>query len=468
MKKIILVFVCLIVFINQTVAQNWTPMLEGVPFSVSTIYGDSIDHLLYTGGGFSLSGSFRVWNGFVWTDLNLPSNAEPISEITRFKDNIYIGGGFNFMDTVLCKGLVKWNGQVWDTVTTQIDDGTLWYGGISGLLSTDSFLYVLGSFDSINHVKSPGIIKYDGANWFAIGDFENSFPGGATADIFSCAAIYNDEIYVGGNYHDSSGHTHRIAKFDGLNWSDVGQGINGPFAGVEDLQVYQSELYVAGTFKKTEGDPGDFIAKWNGTTWSEVGLGMAGLSPTYNNGQVHDLYVYNNELYACGVFHYAGGVPALYVAKWNGSEWCGFGDTLDNVSVSLGSFNDELFMGGGFEVIGTNSIETGDSINHIAKWIGGNYVDTCSIAVSINEVSENDFLFSIFPNPSADQLHLSLKFSQTKEIVATIINLIGEQLLTESLAMTDPVIDISMLSDGIYFLSLQTEKGIVIRKFIKQ
>lgn len=466
--KCLLGIVLLNVLWNSLYAQNWSVLASGVPFTVLSIYGDSSENLLYVGGGYSLDGSFRVWDGFLWSDMNYPSNAEPISEITRFKDNIYIGGGFNFMDTVLCKGLVKWDGQVWDTVTTQVDDGSLWYGGISGLLSTDSFLYVLGSFDSINHVISPGIIKYDGINWFTVGDFENSFPGGATADIFSCAAIYNDEIYVGGNYHDSSGHTHRIAKFDGENWSDVGQGINGSFAGVEDLQVYQGELYAAGTFTKAEGDPGDFIAKWNGSQWSEVGLGMAGLSPTYNNGQVHDLYVYNNELYACGVFHYAGGVPALYVAKWNGSQWCGFGDTLDNVSIALGSFNGELFMGGGFKVIATNSIETGDSINHIAKWIGGNFTDTCGITVGINQIPQYDTSLSVYPNPARDQVHLSYSLALSSKVTLSITNLMGEKVLIEALLTADAVLDISKLPAGVYFICLKKENGSVVRKFIKQ
>lgn len=469
MKKVtIILLISLNGLLNYVVAQNWVSVSDGVPYAVYTIYGDEEGGLLYTGGGYSTQGCLAVYDGTNWNNLNWDSNDWPIYSITKYKDEIYVCGGFEYASGTYCHLIAKWTGVQWDSVTTQIDGGNIFLGGTRGLFATDSFLYLSGTFDYVGNVYSPGIIKYDGTKWIAIGNFEGTFPGGANVNGFNCAAIYNNELYVGGDYEDSTGYTERIAKFDGVNWSNVGQGINGGFAGVVDLQVYKNELYAAGTFTKAEGDPGDFIAKWNGSQWSEVGLGMAGLSPTYNNGQVHDLYVYNNELYACGVFHYAGGVPALYVAKWNGSQWCGFGDTLDNVSIALGSFNGELFMGGGFKVIASDAIEAGDSINHIAKWIGGNFTDTCSITVGTNQIAQYDSSFSVYPNPARDQLHLSFVFPEGKKAVVIINNIVGEQLLIKSVESSNKVIDISKLPHGIYYIILKSEKESLVQKFMKQ
>ena len=429
-------------------------MSMGVPFSVYAIYGDEEEGLFYVGGGYSTQGCLAVYDGTSWNNLNWDSNDWPIYSITKFKNEVYVCGGFEYADETYCHLIAKWNGVQWDTVTTLIDGGNIFLGGTKGLFATDSFLYLTGTFNYVGNVYSPGIIKYDGAQWIAIGNFEGTFPGGANVNGFNCAAIYNNELYVGGDYEDSTGHTERIAKFDGVNWSNLGQGINGGFAGVVDLQVYKNELYAAGTFTKAEGDPGDFIAKWNGSSWSEVGSGMAGYNATNNNGQIHDLIVYNDDLYACGVFHYAGGVSAFHIAKWNGSQWCGFGDTLDNVCVALGSLNGDLYMGGGFEVISTNSIETGDSINHIAKWIGGNYVDTCSVPVTINEIVENDFYFSLYPNFSNGTLNII--YNTKEDCLLTLYDINGKQVATVSLFhyFKNRLLNVSELPPGVYLAAV--------------
>lgn len=75
--------------------------------------------------------------------------------------------------------------------------------------------------------------------------------------------------------------------------------------------------------------------------------------------------------------------------------------------------------------------------------------------------------FSLHPNPAKDQLILSLKLSGIRSEVA-IIDLLGTELLTLSLDTPDPIIDISFLPLGIYFLHLKTDSSNTLRKFIKQ
>jgi PKD repeat protein len=61
------------------------------------------------------------------------------------------------------------------------------------------------------------------------------------------------------------------------------------------------------------------------------------------NGGVHDLIVYNNELYAGGGFTTAGGVSANRVAKWDGTNWHNLGTGVERVVVSFEIFNGELY-----------------------------------------------------------------------------------------------------------------------------
>jgi hypothetical protein len=67
-----------------------------------------------------------------------------------------------------------------------------------------------------------------------------------------------------------------IAKWDGTQWSALGSGTNGP--SVTSLTVFDDgngpALYAGGTFTTAGGVPANGIAKWNGSEWSTVGDGV--------------------------------------------------------------------------------------------------------------------------------------------------------------------------------------------------
>ncbi|MBK8982239.1 MAG: hypothetical protein IPM38_07930 [Ignavibacteria bacterium] len=60
-----------------------------------------------------------------------------------------------------------------------------------------------------------------------------------------------------------------------------------------------------------------FSQKIYSQSWSGLSTGM--------NDWVHALTVYNGELIVGGQFTSAGGIPANYIAKWNGSSWSPLG-----------------------------------------------------------------------------------------------------------------------------------------------
>ncbi|MEZ7891553.1 MAG: hypothetical protein QMC67_07385, partial [Candidatus Wallbacteria bacterium] len=150
----------------------------------------------------------------------------------------------------------------------------------------------------------------------------------------------------------------RIAKWDGSNWSALGDGIDG--------MVYalafdgSGNLYAGGAFTEAGGIAAKYIAKWNGTTWSALGTGM--------NNTVFTLAVSGTSLYAGGAFTEAGGNAASYMAKWNGTTWSVLGTGMNNVVNAVavdGSGN--LYAGGNFTMAG------GIAASHVAKWDGSNW-----------------------------------------------------------------------------------------------
>jgi hypothetical protein len=87
---------------------------------------------------------------------------------------------------------------------------------------------------------------------------------------------------------------------------------------------------------------------------------------------------------------------------------------------------------------------------------------------------DNEFLpeINIFPNPAKDELHLVLPNSSVMAGSVQIFDLQGTMLLQRqfnehSLVDSDLKIDISMLSDGVYFVCLKYNNQVVRMKFLR-
>lgn len=222
-------------------------------------------------------------------------------------------------------------------------------------------LYAGGSFTNFKAVA-----QWDGAMWHEVGGGIY----GATATVWEMTA-YDDgngeALYVAGDFQQAGAILVRyVAKWDGLNWSAVGAGLD---SFVDHLCVYDSgsgaELYATGTFTHSGAVTVGGIAKWNGTSWSAVSslyVGHLGAMCVHDDGTGAALYV-NGDVPSVG---------AKYVSKWNGSQWSPVGQLRFCNIYSMASFDDgsgpALFVGGTQVYVG------GVSTNqHIAKWQGGHW-----------------------------------------------------------------------------------------------
>ena len=86
-------------------------------------------------------------------------------------------------------------------------------------------------------------------------------------------------------------------------------------------------------------------------------VGLVGISGVDDAG-VYALAVSGTNLYAGGGFTTAGGVPANYIAKWDGSAWSalgsGSGRRNSYVYALAADGAGHLFVGGDFSLAGTN------------------------------------------------------------------------------------------------------------------
>ena len=155
-------------------------------------------------------------------------------------------------------------------------------------------------------------------------------------------------LYVTGSMTSAGGiPVSRIARWDGVSWSDVGGGLNGNYGSRFAVHDDGSgpALYVVGSFTAAGGVPANNVARWNGTNWSAVGPGLP--VPGYS--------------LAAGVL---GGVPSLFAAslgalsgavfRWTGSTWTQIATADEQIYTlaieDLGS-GPKLYVGGRFSNI---------------------------------------------------------------------------------------------------------------------
>lgn len=209
--------------------------------------------------------------------------------------------------------------------------------------NNDSLLYIGG--------VNSGIAIWDGINVNAL----SPCPGGAY-----CIRKYNNELYYGGYFSFTLPNppTANVARWNGSNWVPLGGGITSNLYDlIIAMEVFNGELYVAGTFLTADGIPVNNIAKWNGTNWSAVGNGLGNSSNSVNN-----LCVFNNELYATGTFTNSGGLSVNYIAKWNGTSWSSVSGTSGELYGKMIVYNNELY-----------TIASYFSYSTVRKWNGINW-----------------------------------------------------------------------------------------------
>ncbi len=186
--------------------------------------------------------------------------------------------------------------------------------------------------------------------------------------IYAEAVAPNGDVYVGGDVETIGGiFTGRVARWGASDqqWHAMGKGIT--WGRIYSLAISGDYLYVGGYFDAVSDRDitTNGIARWNmiTNTWSNVG--GPGMSKTSGSPDVYALTVDGSgNVYAGGDFAFVNGIPALNVAKWNGSTWSAVG--------SLGATNEkvEALLWHGSTLIAAGNFAT---LHHIAAWNGATW-----------------------------------------------------------------------------------------------
>ena len=312
------------------------------------------------------------WDGFSWAELSRSRTGlnDVVASLTEFDDGsgtaLYAGGEFTAAGGVASSSVAKWNGSSW----SPMDNGltALSYPvRVTALSGYDdgsgAALYAGGQFTTMGGQAADYIAKWDGLNWTTLGSGLNGPVNALTIfDDGSGAALYAGGSVTNLSNTETVGY---VEKWGGLSWAPLGSGTNG---GVFSLAGFDDgsgpALYAGGSFTTAGGEIANFVAKWNGSNWRGLSGGVANpFSPL-----VFALAAFDDgggeALYVGGSFQTAGGVVARQIAKWDGSRWSPLHSGMNGRVNALTVSNDgtTLYAGGGF----SNASRSNDS--YVARW----------------------------------------------------------------------------------------------------
>jgi hypothetical protein len=284
-----------------------------------------------------------------------------------------------------------------DCALTVFDDGT------------GAALYAGGNFQTAGDVAARGVAKWDGAQWTSVG-------GDFNGPVYALA-VYDDgngaALYAGGHFSTAAVGVpaNGIAKWDGAQWAPLDSGTNND---VYAMTVFDDgtgmALYAGGFFTTAGGVAADRIAKWDGTQWAPLGSGLDG-------GTVQALTTFDDgtglALYAGGGFDTAGGMPANYIAKWDGTQWwspLGSGNWFQVLAFSWPGTG-PLYVGGSF-----SPVIDGLQFWHIATWNGTRWGQ---LGTGMNATSVN--ALAILDDGTGSELYAAGQFTTAGDLPANNI-----------------------------------------------
>ena len=157
--------------------------------------------------------------------------------------------------------------------------------------------------------------------------------------------------------------------------------------------------------------------------------------------------------------------------------------TVENINANIQQSNDTLTAMGNGTVqwydCNTQQIITGATQNVFVPTVSGNYaviitsnncVDTSAciqIYTGVNELQFADYTFQIYPNPSDDEITISLS-QPCENCRIEITNTLGQVLFTKSMNQQSVICNLQSLPSGIYFVTLRSDNFSAVKKLVRE
>jgi len=196
-------------------------------------------------------------------------------------------------------------------------DDSYWYDGfklpthngrVLAVVPDGNDLIVGGSFTRVGPEEAHRVARWDGTQWSGFGE-------GLPADV-SALAFWNGRWIAGIISPEVGVDRPMVYERIGNQWLPLGTMRNGI---VYALAVYDGELIAGGSFTHADGQAVGAVARWDGSAWHPVGSGLT--------TEVRRLVVFGDKLVAAGVIAAYGDI-----AQWDGTSWSLVGASFQGVN----------------------------------------------------------------------------------------------------------------------------------------
>jgi hypothetical protein len=249
---------------------------------------------------------------------------------------------------------------------------------VTGLKVFKGDLIAAGFFTHAGNQVVNYIARWDGNAWHPFNSNGQIGVAGSPGPTHVYGlATYGSDLVVGGDFDTVGGLVaNNIARWDGSAWHAF---VSGPTIGANDdagaLFEFNGDLIAGGLFKMAGGQTVNRIARWDGSSWHAFTaggqIGVTGGTIDYN--YVSAMAVYAGDLVVGGLFTTAGGQTVNHIARWNGINWIPLTSTSTGISgmdlavTALTSFRGDLIASGWFTTAG------GTTVNNVARWDGSEW-----------------------------------------------------------------------------------------------
>jgi len=124
--------------------------------------------------------------------------------------------------------------------------------------------------------------------------------------------------------------------------------------------------------------------------------------------------------------------------------------------LTIGNFNDDI-----------NTLVDSTSGTLMGAYLFIDDVSVVDCTVGINEIENHQLQFFISPNPVDYELRIKYEFTNA---TLEITNVLGNVVLIESVKSDEKniKINVSNFSKGVYFVKVFNDKGVTVKKFVKE
>lgn len=356
--------------------ETWSPLGDGTNDEVYTLL--AVNNTLYVGGMFdSVDGGqlstpyIARWseNSESWNNLTGINLNGSVQSIETDGSNIYAGGNF---DNDNLNHIAKWDGTDWEPL------GVGFSNVVTDVLLHNDQIYAAGHFTE----------KADGSTLRYVGVYDQSADEGdrqwespaqsSPDDIAYRMSIYNDEIYLSGDFQNIGiNEVKGVARLENGQWQPVGNGIDGTVATLTHMP--DGTLYAGGIFEEEQSLTSPNLAVFRNQEWQPVGSQkepVLTISQLDNFSFIFDVAWFEGDLYVAGQFDEIGGLETSGIARWDGESWHDVGGGLrvedgdyETAGSSLLVHNGDLYIAGQFDRAGSLS----QPVNNIVRWDGESF-----------------------------------------------------------------------------------------------